>query len=259
MTHIEAIVIGTSPYGESTLIIRLLTREMGVVRAMVKGALRTRGRNPASFDCLARIKARLRLKNPDALGVIVDIQPLDNWPWLHADVTGYAYAATGVEIIGSVAATTSHDSFCYEECCRFLHGLEHAAGPGSFMIIMLIRLLHYCGFAPRVPDHWSMKSMPASLEYRFDTQSFSDGTVPRSGHDMNLTGRALAPLLPVIRNPPELSHPFQVNETEGILLLQWLVRVWEDHLNTRFKSVKFLRKMIWNKSPRKDNPVPNHA
>jgi hypothetical protein len=258
MDSTEAIILGISPYGESTLILHLLTRELGVIRAMVKGALRTHSRSQASFDPLTRVHVNVRLKNPDSLGVIGDIRPLDNWAYLHVNMTRYAYAAAGVEIIGNIAATTGQDPFYFEESCRYMELLEHAAGPGSLMIILLVRLLHHSGFVPRVPENWSPESIPDHPEYRFDTQTFSVGSSFRSEYSMPLTGKALAPLVPAIKNPPGLNDPFQVTAPDGILLLQWLVRVWEDHLNTRFKSIKFLREMVWNKSSGDEGKIPYH-
>src|SRR5690242_14591243 len=103
MEAIDAIILKTAPYSETTLLVTLLTREHGVVHAMAKGARRERQNVQAAFEPFAWITCDLRLKGHDALGALYSPDLHQSWDYLRHDLDRLAYAGLGIEVLGGLA------------------------------------------------------------------------------------------------------------------------------------------------------------
>jgi recombinational DNA repair protein (RecF pathway) len=245
METTEAIILKVAPYSETTLLVTMLTREQGVVRALAKGARRTKGGSvQAAFEPFAWVQAGLRLKRPDGLGVAYNVSLEQGWPYLRRDVERLAYAGLGIEILGGLATRSPAEPVLFDEALVFLENLEKAAGPGSLVIALLLRLLHEAGFLPQLAEPWTEETLPPALTYHFDRGMFDAPHPHDSSHTMRLTKEAVAPLLGALAVPPPLDGSWTLGAQAGQAILRWLIRVWEDHLNEPLQSAKFLEKMV---------------
>jgi DNA repair protein RecO (recombination protein O) len=250
MIKTEAIVLAVTPYSETSLVTRLLTRQAGVARALAKGARSPKSRLHGVLEPFARVEAQLHRANADKLGTLGETTLLESWPCLRGDLARLGFAALGVEVIGHVAEASPPDPFFYEEACRFLAMLGLARGAGSLAIALLLRLLHHGGFPPRWADGAppcaeALAAPGAAVAYDFAEGSLSilpGGRIEPPGA-MRLPGRAMAAILGALAAPPRLDMTFELRAEDGPPLLRWLVRAWEDHLCTRLKSAVFLEKM----------------
>lgn len=278
----EALVLKTSAYSESTLIVWLLTREEGVARALAKGARRLKGgSSPASFDVFGLVRVSMRLVSPERLGNISSVELVRSWDYLRDDVKRFAFASLGLEILGAAATSSAPEPFFYDEAVRFLDALGGAAAPGSLTTALLIRALHHSGHPPRLDPRFGGKLPPGRLAYDFTEGIFTldSGAAPedeaepvveashvggRPGADDDRgapdkddfsqsrpSGHYPVPrtmvesLAPALTAPPPLADAFMLRGRDGRRALRWAVRVWEDLLHQPIRSLAFLEKSGW--------------
>ncbi len=247
MHKTPAIVLGHSPYSESTLLVRLLTRELGVVRAMAKGARRKERRDQACWEPLAHIDVLLSLSGPDALGNVIEASPrTEGWPWLRRDLDRFAFAALGVEVLGAVAGLHPPSPLYYVAGERYLDRLGGAVAPGSLTIALLLGLLDEAGFPLRFADpDWSPETLPERLAWDEtlsllrEAEPLEPATIPRP---------AAVALLELLRASDGGAAEPRIPPSAGRPLLRWLVRVWETHLRRPLASAHFLEKMVLDQS-----------
>ncbi len=245
MEQTEAIVLSASPYSETSLIVHLLTREMGVVRALAKGARRRRGRTTqAAYEPFSRVQVAISVRSPDKLGVLGEVSLVCEWNYLRCDLVRLAFAGLGVEVLGAVTRDSPPEPFHFEEACRFLDTLGETEAPGSLLITLLLRLLHHAGFPPHLAEPWTAETLPPVVVYHFDRIQFDRPGPADPSSTMRLPASALAPVLDIIEEPPPYDAPFDVPTSTGRPILRWLIRVWEDHLHCRLKAAEFLEKMV---------------
>lgn len=243
METTDALVLKAAPYSETTLLVTLLTRDRGVVRALAKGARRQRSLQ-AAFEPFSWIECGLRLTSPDALGALYQPDLHESWDYLRLDVDKLAYAGLGIEVLGAMAAHSAPEPRLLDEAVAYLSALRETAAPGSLAIALLVRLLHEAGFPPHFAEPWSAAALPPELTYHFDSGRFEAPQPIDSMHTMRLPRAALLPLLAALDFPPPLDGSFVVGARTGAAILRWLIRVWQDHLNQPLKSARFFEKMI---------------
>lgn len=145
----EAIVLSALRYGETSKIVRLATREHGVVSAIAKGTLRPRSRFGAALQVLSRGEARLL---PPRSG---DLYQLTGFDLAHlpvplgASVPRYTAALALVEVVQRFAPADAHPEV-FETLRTGLDDLETAApeaiGPVALRAIW--RVVGLLGFEP---------------------------------------------------------------------------------------------------------------
>lgn len=240
----DAIVLKTWPYSESSLVVWLLLRDHGAVRALAKGARRLTGRTAAALDGFSIIRANVRLPRRDGLAMLGAVELKRSWDFLHRDLKRLALASTALEILGTVAADSPHEPFFFNEAGAFLSQLEASPSPGSLTAALLLRLLDHAGYAPRLAEGLRLDALPEDMHYVFADGVFDagDGALHRTA-SMKLPGELVRALL-ARPGPPPLGPDFVLPARLGPVALRWLVRVWADHLHREFRSVEFLEKTV---------------
>jgi DNA repair protein RecO (recombination protein O) len=94
-----AIVLHTFPYGESSKIVRLATREHGVLSAIAKGALRPKSRFGARIQLLSEGVAQLYIKQTRELQTLAEFDVENQRAELSHDVARYASASAVSELV----------------------------------------------------------------------------------------------------------------------------------------------------------------
>ncbi len=94
-----AIVLHTFPYGETSKIARLLTRDHGVQSVMAKGATRPKSKFGARLQVLSQGHAQIYLKANRELQTLAEFDVVKQRQELTADVRRYAAAAALAELV----------------------------------------------------------------------------------------------------------------------------------------------------------------
>jgi DNA repair protein RecO (recombination protein O) len=244
MESTDAIILKAAPYSETTLMLTLLTRDQGVVRALAKGARRGYTSVQAAFEPFTWIECNLRLKSHDALGSLFSPEIQESWDYLRSDVDKLAYAGLGLEVIGGLALHSPPEPAFFDEAVEFLRVLGATTAAGSLTIALLLRLLHEAGFPPQLAEPWTEETLPQTLTYHFEGGRFEESHPGDPLHSMRLPRIAMLYILPALFQPPPLDGSFQVGSQAGPQVLRWLISVWQDHLNEPLKAARFFEKMV---------------
>ncbi|MGH7533638.1 MAG: DNA repair protein RecO [Gemmatimonadales bacterium] len=144
-----AIVLATVPYSETSKVVRLATRDLGVQSAIAKGALRPRSRFGAALQLLSEGQAQLLVKEGRELHTLTAFDVQHIRADLAIDLDRFAAANALAEVMLRCAPPAPHP----ESFDVFRHGLDalELAPPvalGVLPIRVLWALVGSLGFAP---------------------------------------------------------------------------------------------------------------
>jgi DNA repair protein RecO (recombination protein O) len=145
----EAIVLSALRYGETSKIVRLATREYGVVSAIAKGALRPKSRFGAALQVLSRGQAHLLPARASDLHQLTGFDLLHLPVGLGATMGRYTGAQALAEVVQRFAPADPHPEV-YDALQTGLDLLE-AAEPeqaGGLALRSLWRVVALLGFEP---------------------------------------------------------------------------------------------------------------
>ena len=147
----SAIVLSTLRYSETSKIVRLATRDLGVQSAIAKGALRPRSRFGAALQLLSEGQAQLLVKEHRELHLLTGFDLTHLHVGLAADLARYATASALGEVMLRFAPPDPHPE-SYDLLSRALGALEDAPAEdleaGGFRLLW--QLVSVLGFAPSV-------------------------------------------------------------------------------------------------------------
>ncbi len=146
-----AIVLHAFPYGETSKIVRLATREYGVQSAIAKGAQRPKSRFGAQLQLLSGGTAFLYLKPHRDLHTLSAFDVTAQRPRLARDVRRYAAAQALAELVLRCAPADAHPEL-YDLVDEALDRLVDAEGPAleTTALAVLWQAIAALGFAPAV-------------------------------------------------------------------------------------------------------------
>ncbi|HEY4322172.1 MAG TPA: DNA repair protein RecO [Gemmatimonadales bacterium] len=142
-----AIVLGAIRYGETSRIVRLATREFGVVSAIAKGALRPKSRFGASLQLLSEGHAHLIASRSSDLHTLAAFDLADAHRGLAKDLNRYGAANALAEVAGRFVAPMAN-AVLFDQFRRDLALIE-LAPPEAVAVVGirgLWRLVEQLGF-----------------------------------------------------------------------------------------------------------------
>jgi DNA repair protein RecO (recombination protein O) len=159
-----AIILGSLRYGDTSKIVRLATRDLGIRSALAKGALRPRSRFGASLQLLSEGVAHLYLKDTRDLQTLAAFDLTHLRSGLAGDLPRFAAAAAIGEVAWRFSPAESHPD-SYDLLSGALTVLETAPAEAVDVLglRMLWRLVSVLGFAPAL-DQCARDGAPLPAE-----------------------------------------------------------------------------------------------
>jgi DNA repair protein RecO (recombination protein O) len=183
-----AIILGALRYGDTSKIVRLATRDLGVRSALAKGALRPRSRFGASLQLLSEGVAHLYLKDSRDLQTLAAFDLTHLRVGLAGDLPRFAAATAIGEVAWRFSPSESHPD-SYDILSGALRVLETAPAEAVEVLAlrMLWRLVSVLGFAPALA-RCARDGAPLSAEgpLRFSAGE-GGGLCPRCGEGQGTT------------------------------------------------------------------------
>jgi DNA repair protein RecO (recombination protein O) len=144
-----AIILGSLRYGDTSKIVRLATRDLGIRSALAKGALRPKSRFGASLQLLSEGVAHLYLKDTRDLQTLAAFDLTHLRSGLVVDLPRFAGAAAIGEVAWRFSPAEAHPD-SYDLLSGALSVLESAPAEAVEVLTlrMLWRLVSVLGFAP---------------------------------------------------------------------------------------------------------------
>ena len=145
----QAIILGALRYGDTSKIVRLATRDLGIRSALAKGALRPKSRFGASLQLLSEGQAQLYLKDTRDLQTLAAFDLSHLRVGLATDLPRFSAAATLGEVAWRFSPAEPHPD-AFDLLSGALTVLETAPAEAVEVLglRMLWRLVSVLGFAP---------------------------------------------------------------------------------------------------------------
>ena len=144
-----AIVLHVMPYRETSSIVRLLTRDMGLASAIARGARRQKSRSAPRLDLFAAGSATLIHKQHRELNTLASFELQSAHSRLATDVGRFAAASALVELALKCAPADPHPGV-FAAASAGLDALENAppALAGTVALVACWGLVSALGFSP---------------------------------------------------------------------------------------------------------------
>ena len=145
ITEIEGIILSETPYGETSKIINILTKEKGILGIMCKGAKSMKSPLRALTMPITYAKFYIYYKE-DKLSTLKDVDLIDAFNNVKQDIMLIAYANYLTELTQRVAKQ-DFDEFLFEIYVNSLNKINSGLDPLIIANIVELKYLTYLGIA----------------------------------------------------------------------------------------------------------------
>ncbi|HEX2187783.1 MAG TPA: DNA repair protein RecO [Longimicrobiaceae bacterium] len=186
----RSLVLQSFPYSETSKILRLFTRELGLRSVIAKGALRPRSRFGGVLEPFTEGLAHFYLKEGRDLHTLSGFDLLRSRQGLGRDLLAFAGASLVAELVLRSATEEPHEAL-YDAVEEALDRIERAAGPGleGATLAAVWQVVALLGFAPRTGECVTCgRALDPDEPVRFDAEG--GGAACR---DCRPSGRLLEP------------------------------------------------------------------
>lgn len=148
---VEAVVLRSMEYRESSKILTILTREFGALGVIVKGARGTKNKFGASLEPLAHINTVLYVKESRELQLLSDAELISSFPHIQQDFEKLFLSLSILELTYIVTRHSERSDPLFDSLVEVLHAIENA----TKSVILLFyyfetRVIHLLGFQPAI-------------------------------------------------------------------------------------------------------------
>lgn len=239
----EAFVLRAMPLGESDRIVTFLTRTAGKVRAVAKGARRSRRRFGSNLEPLSRVRLTWFEREGSDLGRVEAAELLESFYGLQEDPERGAVLACFAEVADAFAREQQED----EAFFRLLHAVLRAVRggldldvAGRYFEIWTLRLhgvlpsLETCGSCGR-----EIGAGGSVFVRRESTIVCARCAGAHRGGDVRLPGEAVRAAAAMLRRAPDALPPLPAEGLRPIADLA--AAIFADLTDRRFRSYEVLQ------------------
>ena len=144
-----AIVLRQIEYGESDLIVSLLTSELGVLRGYARGARKSIKRFGPALEPFSQIEIRWQPGRGD-LVTLLDADLIAPRHGLRLSLTNLSLAAYAVEVLEMLLPTGGEQSELYSLLQGYLDYLAAQGDPALARLLFELRLVQHLGYIPHL-------------------------------------------------------------------------------------------------------------
>jgi DNA repair protein RecO (recombination protein O) len=241
----EAVVLCTQDYGESDRIVTFFSLEWGLVRAMAKGARRSRKRFVHAFEPNSVVQAGLRQRR--ALSWVESCRLVEGHLALRSDPLRWAYAGLLVETTLRLNPENLPNPPFYVLLRSGLARLETDRDPANVASLFLVRAIRILGALPSLEgcSQCGRTIAEASLwRLSLATGRFSCGlhsAADKEGIDLDKGAATL--LQAMLQAPVEKIWRFRLRKQAVRGLIRAVCAWVEDHTGQSLKSRRLLDRM----------------
>ncbi len=149
-TLTPAVVIRTRAFGESDKIVTFLTRDLGKIAGIAKGAQRSKRRFVNVLEPFTHVDATLRLRPGSDLAFVAACTLLDAPISLARDLMKFAYASYVLELTDRMVREREAGPETYELVRDAIALLEHGDAESGVLRAFELHLLRLTGYEPEL-------------------------------------------------------------------------------------------------------------
>lgn len=141
--EVEGIILNITPYGETSKILNVYTREYGIIGIMAKGAMSIKSKLRSSTNRLTYAKFNIYYKK-DKLSLLSSVDVISMFKNIQSDILLISYATYICELVSGVSKQNSNNKI-YDDFISSLLKIEEGLDPLVITNILEVKLLDYLG------------------------------------------------------------------------------------------------------------------
>ena len=170
------VVLSSVRYGETSLIVKAYTRELGIQSYLVRGVLKPKksGLRSAYFQPLSFLDAVVTYKpNSDRLETIKEARPLQAFSQIHSDVVKSSTVLFLAELFSASLIEQQQDYDLFDFIIGCLEVLESEKSFPNYLIVVLLVLSKHLGIYPDSSLSNGTLFDPATGQFQSETSRYS--------------------------------------------------------------------------------------
>ena len=150
----KAIVISSIKYGDSSLIVKLYTHELGLISCMIKGVLKSKkGKLKAAyFQPLTLLSVVISYQEKRNLQSIREVQISHLYRSVHSDIVKQSVVMFLSEVLSSSIQEEESNTLLFEYLENSFLWLDSYDSISNFHLLFLLNLTKFLGFYPDTSD-----------------------------------------------------------------------------------------------------------
>ena len=236
LTTDALIIRENNTVGESDRFVTALTRDLGVIRASVRGARQIKNRNGSATQLLCY--SRLSLYKGREKYIVDDAEPLQVFFDVRGDLTKLALAQYFCELAGALAPVEEEAEQELRLLLNGLHYLSEGTRPSALIkAVTELRLLCKAGYMPAVAQCARCESQECTAfsPLRGDVTCEEH----KSADMLTLSGCAMAALRHIVYAPFEKCFAFSLPEADLAVLGEAAEQFLLSQLGRGFNTLDF--------------------
>lgn len=145
ITKIEGIIIHETPFKETSKILKVITKEYGVITLLAKGAKRLKS-NLRSTTTLIHANFNIIYKK-DKLSILTEVNPINNFKNIKKDIKKISYTSYILELTEQTLKQ-NNDKNIYNLLVSALNKIEENYNEQIITNIIELKYLYYLGVMP---------------------------------------------------------------------------------------------------------------
>lgn len=148
---VEALVLRSIDYQESSKILTIFTRELGALGVIVKGARRAKNKYGASLEPLAHINAVIYIKESRELQLLTDADLISSFPKMQQDFEKLFISLSIIELVYIITRHSEKSEPLFDLLIESLVTIENATNSVVLLFYYFeVRVIELLGFQPAI-------------------------------------------------------------------------------------------------------------
>ncbi len=226
----SAVVLSKIRYKDNHIIVKLFSREYGVISFIVKGSLKSKNKKIrfAYFQELTILNIQFNFNPNRSLQYIKDVEIKHHYASLHSDLVKTSVIMFLSELLSNIITHQKKEIELYDYIEKSLIWYDTNPVSPYFYLIFLIQLTKYLGFFPDISDN--------NLQY-FNLEEGIYESSKSSKYSIN--GANLNLFNNILGTKFDSNHLISLNSSEKMEILNIIITYYKLHLNN-FKPLKSL-------------------
>ncbi len=219
---VSAYVISTHSYGESDLIVSLFSEEKGKIKAIAKGAKRSKKRFVNVLEPFSLIKAEINISRTSSLYLLKDAELIKDSSFLAYDPLKFAHASLALELVELWLKEEDKNRNIFLLLSWFLKNLANSFDFDYLRISLFfqVKILIYSGY---YPDIEKCIKCPTGKLHNISIKAISSGNCDSCYKEEGVKV-SLGALMTFLRIYEwDLEHLLRIKMSKKIMLECWLL------------------------------------
>lgn len=238
----EGIVLRTQDYGETHKLVTILTKEIGKITAISRGASKPRSRLSAVSQLF--IEAEYLLYIPQGLATLRQGDVISTYRHIRADLTRTAYAAYTIELTDRIIEERNADLYIYNELKTTMQWINDAEAYLIPVMMYEMKLFQKGGFAPVVDQCVNCRQSEGLVAFSVQEGGvLCDRCITIDRYAVRLSPSLLRMLSIFLHVELERVGNINVKKRNITLLRDLLDQYYDRYGGYKLKSKKFLKEL----------------